>query len=56
MKRLLLISILLSIVTVLAPFSAASRQATKPSKRAVHHKAHRAGRHSKTPHRHPTGA
>ena len=56
MKRFFLAIFLLSTLTVWVPAFGASAQETKPSKRAAHHKAHRAGHHGKPHHRRQTSA
>jgi hypothetical protein len=56
MKRFFITVFLLSTLTAWVQAFGVSAQETKPSKRAVHHKAHRAGHHGKTRHRRQTGA
>ncbi len=56
MKRFFAIFLLSTLTFGAAAALAAPMQTTKPSKRAVHHKAHRAGRHGKPRHRHQTSA
>jgi Ni/Co efflux regulator RcnB len=55
MKRLFLAILLLSFVTPWAQ-AAPNPEETKPSKGAVHHKAHRVKHHPKPHHSHHTGA